>query len=104
MVRQRVSPLMCETLAFSKKLANPIDAIKLFICHYNLTRAVVEGHYQRKSLLHNAGCTQGDDTSGPEVPIEAPSLIWGLRSSIAARQAREEGGPWDKRAKRAHNT
>jgi hypothetical protein len=25
-------------LSFSKKLANHIGAIKLFICHYNLTR------------------------------------------------------------------
>jgi len=37
-LRQRVSRLVCEALSFSKKLANHIDAIKLFICHYNLTR------------------------------------------------------------------
>jgi hypothetical protein len=28
-----------DTLAFSKKLANHIGAIKYFICHYNLTKA-----------------------------------------------------------------
>ena len=28
-----------DALSFSKKLANHIGAIKLFICHYNLTRA-----------------------------------------------------------------
>jgi insertion element IS1 protein InsB len=39
-LRQRVSRLVRETLSFSKKLANHIGAIKLFICHYNLTRAV----------------------------------------------------------------
>jgi insertion element IS1 protein InsB len=38
-LRQRVSRLVRETLSFSKKLANHIGAIKLFICHYNLTRA-----------------------------------------------------------------
>ena len=38
-LRQRVSRLVRDTLAFSKKLANPIGAIKYFICHYNLTRA-----------------------------------------------------------------
>ncbi len=39
-LRQRVSRLVREALAFSKKLVNHIGAIKLFICHYNLTRAV----------------------------------------------------------------
>ena len=39
-LRQRVSCLVREALSFSKKLANHIGAIKLFICHYNLTRAV----------------------------------------------------------------
>ena len=38
-LRQRVSRLVRETLAFSKKLANPIGAITYFICHYNLTKA-----------------------------------------------------------------
>jgi insertion element IS1 protein InsB len=37
-LRQRVSRLVCDTLAFSKKLANHSGAIKYFICHYNLTR------------------------------------------------------------------
>jgi insertion element IS1 protein InsB len=38
-LRQRVSRLVREGLSFSKKLAHHIGAIKLFICHYNLTRA-----------------------------------------------------------------
>jgi IS1 family transposase len=38
-LRQRVSRLVREALSFSKKLANHIGALKLFICHYNLTRA-----------------------------------------------------------------
>jgi insertion element IS1 protein InsB len=38
-LRQRVSRLVRDTLAFSKKLANHIGAIKYFICHYNLARA-----------------------------------------------------------------
>jgi insertion element IS1 protein InsB len=38
-MRQRVSRLVRDTLAFSKKLANHIGAIKYFICHYNLTKA-----------------------------------------------------------------
>ena len=38
-LRQRMSRLVCEALSFSKKLANHMGAIKLFICHYNLTRA-----------------------------------------------------------------
>jgi insertion element IS1 protein InsB len=37
-LRQRVSRLVREALSFSKKLANHIGAMKLFICHYNLTR------------------------------------------------------------------
>jgi insertion element IS1 protein InsB len=38
-LRQRVSRVVREALSFSKKLANHIGAIKLFICHYNLMRA-----------------------------------------------------------------
>ena len=38
-LRQRVSRLVRETLSFSKKLANHIGAIRLFICHYNLEKA-----------------------------------------------------------------
>ncbi len=38
-LRQRVSRLVRSALSFSKKLANHIGAIKMFICHYNLTRA-----------------------------------------------------------------
>jgi insertion element IS1 protein InsB len=40
-LRQRVSRLVRETLSFSKKLANHIGAIKMFICHYNLLKAAV---------------------------------------------------------------
>jgi insertion element IS1 protein InsB len=39
-LRQRVSRLVSEALSFSKKLANHIGALKLFICHYNLTICV----------------------------------------------------------------
>jgi insertion element IS1 protein InsB len=38
-LRQRVSRLVREAVSFSKKLAHHIGAIKLFICHYHLTRA-----------------------------------------------------------------
>jgi IS1 family transposase len=38
-LRQRVSRLAREALPFSKKLANHIGVIKLFFCHYNLTKA-----------------------------------------------------------------
>ena len=38
-LRQRVSRLVREALSFSKKLVNHMGAIKMFICHYNLTRA-----------------------------------------------------------------
>ena len=37
-LRQRISRLVRDTLAFSKKLANHIGAIRYFICHYNLTK------------------------------------------------------------------
>jgi insertion element IS1 protein InsB len=37
--RQRVSRPVREALSCSKKLAHHIGAIKLFICHDNLTRA-----------------------------------------------------------------
>jgi insertion element IS1 protein InsB len=37
-LRRRLSRLARETLSFSKQLANPIGAIRYFICHYNLTR------------------------------------------------------------------
>jgi IS1 family transposase/transposase-like protein len=39
-LRQRLSRLVRDTLSFSKKLAHHIGAIKYFICHYNLTKAV----------------------------------------------------------------
>ena len=38
-LRQRVSRLVREALSCSKKLAHHIGAMKLFICHYTLTRA-----------------------------------------------------------------
>jgi insertion element IS1 protein InsB len=38
-LRQRLSRVVRDTLAFSKKLANHIGAIKYFICYDNLTRA-----------------------------------------------------------------
>ena len=38
-LRQRISRLVRDTLAFSQKLANPIGAINYFICHDTLTRA-----------------------------------------------------------------
>jgi hypothetical protein len=38
-LRQRVSRRVQDTLAFSKKLANPIAALQYFIGHDNLTRA-----------------------------------------------------------------
>jgi insertion element IS1 protein InsB len=40
-LRQRVSRLVRNTLAFSKKVANHIGAIRYFICHYNLTGAAL---------------------------------------------------------------
>ena len=39
-LRQRVSRLVRKSLSFSKKLANHIGAIKYFICHYNLQKAL----------------------------------------------------------------
>jgi IS1 family transposase len=39
-LRQRVSHLVRSTLSFSKKLDSHIGTIKLFICHYNLTKAM----------------------------------------------------------------
>ena len=39
-LRQRVSRLVRKSLSFSKKLANQIGAIKYFICHYNLDKAL----------------------------------------------------------------
>jgi insertion element IS1 protein InsB len=40
-LRQCLSRLARDTLSFSKKLANHIDAIKFFICHYNLAKAAL---------------------------------------------------------------
>ena len=39
MLPQRLSRLVRETLAFSKKVENHIGAIRYFICYYNLARA-----------------------------------------------------------------
>jgi len=44
-LRQRVSRLVRSALAFSKKLANHIGAIKYFVCNYNLTRATAYHGY-----------------------------------------------------------
>ncbi len=41
-LRPRVSRLVRMALSFSRKLANHIGAIKLFICHYYLERAAAE--------------------------------------------------------------
>ncbi len=39
-LRQRVSRLVRKSLSFSKKLTHHIGAIKYFICHYNLQKAL----------------------------------------------------------------
>jgi insertion element IS1 protein InsB len=39
-MRQRISRLVRKALSFSKKLINHIGAIKYFICHYNLLKAL----------------------------------------------------------------
>ena len=38
-LQQLLSRLVRDTLSFSKKVENPIGAIKFFICHYNLEKA-----------------------------------------------------------------
>jgi IS1 family transposase len=38
---QRVSRLVRNTLAFSKKVENHMGAIRSFLCHYNLTGAAL---------------------------------------------------------------
>jgi insertion element IS1 protein InsB len=48
-LRQRVSRLVREALSFSKKLANHIGAITLFLCHYTLTRVAVESEHDMES-------------------------------------------------------
>ncbi|MGL5263076.1 MAG: IS1 family transposase, partial [Candidatus Rhabdochlamydia sp.] len=35
-IRQRCARLVRKTLSFSKKIANHIGIIKMFICNYNL--------------------------------------------------------------------
>ena len=40
-MRQRISRLVRKALSFSKKLKNHIGAIKYFICHYNLQKALL---------------------------------------------------------------
>jgi IS1 transposase len=52
-LRQRVSRLVRTTLAFSKKLANHIRAIRYFICYYSLTRAAAfhGSHYAPECSL-----------------------------------------------------
>jgi insertion element IS1 protein InsB len=57
-LRQRVSRLVREALSFSKKLANHIGAINMFICHCNLTRAAAWSEHTWISLLASAAwCT-----------------------------------------------
>ena len=53
-MRQRISRLVRDSLAFSEKLDNHIGAIRYFICHYNQARnpvALLVKHYHRVSLL-----------------------------------------------------
>ena len=38
-LQQLLSRIVRDTLPFSKKVENPIGAIKFFICHYNLEKA-----------------------------------------------------------------
>jgi insertion element IS1 protein InsB len=42
---QRVSRLVHEALSFSKKVANHVGAIKMFICHDNLTRTAAQSEH-----------------------------------------------------------
>jgi insertion element IS1 protein InsB len=58
--RQRVSRLVREALSCSKKLANHIGAIKLFICHDNLTRAAAgRGHPACRALSRPGAAPRG---------------------------------------------
>jgi hypothetical protein len=56
-LQQRVSRLVCRALSFSKKLANHVGAIKLFICHYNRTSNSVapalHGHHHPGGSVTN---------------------------------------------------
>src|SRR5262249_41540566 len=68
-LRQRVSRLVRAALSFSKKLANHIGAIKLFICHYNLTRVAVESeHYMDITTARRGVVVRIDVSLAQELP------------------------------------
>jgi hypothetical protein len=76
-LRQRVSRRVRDALSFSKKLANHIGAIKLFICHYNLTRAAASSeHYIDITTTNQA--------------IVRETLDAGGRSTVEYREERGE--------------
>src|SRR5215813_12129453 len=54
-LRQRLARLVRATLSFSKKVENHIEAIKFFICHYNLEKATVFSCHSQEtaSMAHN---------------------------------------------------
>src|SRR5262249_143893 len=50
-----ISRLVREAWSFSTKLAPHIEAIKLCICHYNLTRAVAYSEHYMECTTENRG-------------------------------------------------
>jgi insertion element IS1 protein InsB len=82
-LRQRVSRLVREALSFSKKFANYIGAIKMLICHYNLTRAAARASITWTSLPLSDGLGKVP-THYPQCPGTRPLCDfphqWAVRS------------------------
>ncbi len=58
-----ISRLVRDVLSFSKKLAHHIDAIKLCMCHYNLTKAAAENEHYHGYHYHGLLCVTVDGLS-----------------------------------------
>jgi hypothetical protein len=68
-----------EAWSFAKKLANHIGAMKLFLCHYNLTNArVATLRYMRTCLMSVA------PPQCPETKVDHLENLWMYKKLLAA--------------------
>ena len=103
-LRQRVSRLVRDALSFSKKLANHIGAIKLFICHYNLTRAAAYSeHYMdittaRRPLPEHVSPTISASFEGLSCPttLQCPRIFYTDLDSLFCKARESTADPdWE---------
>src|SRR4029453_2360440 len=88
-LRQRVSRLVRATLPFSKKLSTHIEAIRYFICDYNLTKgAALPG----STTLERVLLLEKEPTTVPNI-LRADIGIFSKRCGSSRESAMHHGAP-----------